>query len=99
MDTRYLQSFVSVVESGSLAEAARRLDLTSAAIAARIRILEEEFGTPLLKLSGRALKPTTAGVKVFEGGVALLRDLRNLQAVARDGAPLGELRLGVFFSA
>lgn len=99
MDTRYMESFVSVVECGSLAESARRLDLTSAAVAARVHILEQEFGTPLLKRSGRALKPTAAGVKVFEGGRVWLRDLRDLQATAQSGIPLGELRLGVFYSA
>ncbi len=99
MDTRYMESFVSVVECGSLAESARRLDLTSAAVAARVHILEQEFGTQLLKRSGRALKPTAAGVKVFEGGRAWLRDLRDLQATAQSGLPLGELRLGVFYSA
>ena len=33
MDSRYLQSFVYVIELGSIAEAARRLDLTPAAVA------------------------------------------------------------------
>lgn len=94
-----MQSFVTVIDCGSIAEAARRLDLTSAAVGAQMKILEAEFGTPLLKRTGRSLKPTTAGVKVYDGGRAMLRDLRNLQAVARDGMPLGELRLGVFFSA
>ncbi|MCC3263312.1 LysR family transcriptional regulator, partial [Paenibacillus polymyxa] len=56
MDTRYVQSFVSVIESGSLAEAARRLDLTPAAIAARVRTLEEELGTTLIKRVGRSVK-------------------------------------------
>ena len=36
MDTRFLETFVSVAEHGSLAEAARRLNLTSAAVAQRI---------------------------------------------------------------
>ena len=61
MDTRYVQSFVSVVESGSLAEAARRLDLTPAAIAARVRTLEEELGATLVKRVGRSGKATEAG--------------------------------------
>ena len=33
MDSRFLESFVMVVEHGSIAEAARRLDLTAAAVA------------------------------------------------------------------
>ncbi|HWL28760.1 MAG TPA: LysR family transcriptional regulator, partial [Burkholderiaceae bacterium] len=42
MDVRYLQSFVTVVDCGSFAEASRRLDLTPAAVAARVRSLEAD---------------------------------------------------------
>jgi hypothetical protein len=38
METRFLETFVAVAEKGSFAEAARRLDLTPAAIAQRIRV-------------------------------------------------------------
>jgi DNA-binding transcriptional LysR family regulator len=99
MDLRYLQSFVTVVEFGSLAEAARRLDLTPAAIAARVHALEEELGTTLVKRAGRSVKPTEAGVKIFEQANAVIRHVRDLRAMASDGVSLGELRLGVFPSA
>jgi DNA-binding transcriptional LysR family regulator len=99
MDARYLQSFVTVVEVGSLAEAARRLDLTPAAIAARVRALEEELGTTLVKRAGRSVKPTGAGVKILERARSVLRDIRDLHTIAGDGVALGELRVGVFTSA
>ncbi|MDB5999436.1 MAG: LysR family transcriptional regulator [Rhizobacter sp.] len=99
MDLRYLQSFVTVVDFGSLAEAARRLDLTPAAIAARVHALEEELGTTLVKRAGRSVKPTEAGVKILDRARAVLRDVRDLRSVAGDGASLGEFRLGVFVSA
>lgn len=99
MDIRYLQSFVTVVEVGSLAEAARRLDLTPAAIAARVHALEEELGVALIKRAGRSVKPTEAGVKILEPSRSVLRDIRDLRVVAGDGIALGELRLGVFASA
>ncbi|NUU01963.1 LysR family transcriptional regulator [Herbaspirillum robiniae] len=100
MDIRYVQSFVAVVESGSLAEAARRLDLTAAAVAARVRSLEEDLGAQLIQRSGRSVRPTAQGLKVLESAHALLRSARDMQALARDGAAeVGELRLGVFVSA
>jgi DNA-binding transcriptional LysR family regulator len=99
VDLRYLQSFVAVVEFGSLAEAARRLDLTPAAIAARIHELELDLGSPLIKRAGRSVRPTEAGVKILDRARAVLRDVRDLRAVAGDGKSLGELRLGVFVSA
>ncbi|MDB5797991.1 MAG: LysR family transcriptional regulator [Paucimonas sp.] len=99
MNIEYLQSFVAVVDAGSLAEAARRLDLTPAAMAARIHALEEQLGTSLLQRAGRAVRPTEAGLKILERARSLLRDVRDLQAIAQDSSNLGELRLGVFVSA
>jgi DNA-binding transcriptional LysR family regulator len=99
IDIRYLLSFVTVVDLGSMAEAARRLDLTPAAVAARIHALEEQLGTALIKRAGRSVKPTEAGMKILERSRAVLRDIRDLQAVAGDGAAFGEFRLGVFVSA
>lgn len=99
MDTRYVQSFVTVVECGSLAEAARRLDLTPAAIAARVRSLEEDLDVRLIKRAGRNVKPTEAGLKILERARMVVRDVRDLRASASDGAPLGEFRLGVSTSA
>jgi DNA-binding transcriptional LysR family regulator len=99
MDVRYVQSFVTVVECGSIAEAARRLDLTPAAIAARIHALEEDLGAKLVKRSGRSVKSTEAGIKVLDRARGVLRGVRDMRALAKDGTPLGELRLGVFVSA
>lgn len=99
MDIRYIQSFVTTVECGSIAEAARRLDLTSAALAARVRALEEELGTPLLKRSGRSVKPTAAGLNILDSARSMLREERDLRAMAIKQLPIGELRLGTFVSA
>lgn len=99
MDTRYLQSFVAVVELGSMAEAARRLDVTPAAIAARVRALEEEIGMALVQRAGRSVRPTQAGLLILDRARNVLRDVRDLRAATTEGMSLGELRLGVFVSA
>jgi DNA-binding transcriptional LysR family regulator len=99
MDARFLLSFVTVVEVGSMAEAARRLDLTPAAIAARVHALEAELGVAIIKRAGRSVKATEAGLKILEPARSVLRDIRDLRAIAGDGVALGELRLGVFASA
>ncbi len=99
MDVQFLASFVVVVESGSLAEAARRLDLTAAAVASRIHALEAELGTPLVRRSGRVVQPTEAGLKILDLARGTLRSVRDLQAAARGGDLRGELRLGAFVSA
>lgn len=99
MDTRYLQSFVAVVELGSMAEAARRLDLTPAAIAARVKALELDIGASLVRRSGRSVRPTETGLRMLDRARNLLREVRDLRAAADDGVSLGELRMGVFASA
>ena len=88
-----------MVECGSLAEAARRLDMTPAATAARVRALEDDLGVSLVKRAGRNVKPTEAGLKVLERARTVVRDVRDLRASASGDAPLGEFRLGVSTSA
>ncbi|MBN3725113.1 LysR family transcriptional regulator [Burkholderia sp. Ac-20379] len=100
MDIRYIQSFVAVLECGSLAEAARRLDLTASAVAARIHSLEQDLGTSLIQRSGRYVRATPEGQKVLDSAHAVLRSVRDMHALAQGGeAAIGELRLGVFVSA
>jgi len=99
MELRYLQTFVATVEYGSIAEAARRLDLTAPAVAARLQALEDEIGTPLVQRIGRAVKPTNAGLNILASARAMLRIERDLHAIASDDALPGELTIGTFVSA
>jgi len=99
MDTQFLQSFVMVVDCGSMAEAARRLDLTPAAVAARVKSLEEAMGAALVRRAGRTVKPTESGLRILNHARGVLRDVRSLQALANDDAPFGEWRLGASASA
>lgn len=99
MDIRFLQSFVTVVDLGSMAEAARHLELSPATIASRIQALEQDLGVPLLERSGRVVRATTAGVNILERSRELVRASRDLRSIASERAPAGEFRLGVFPSA
>ncbi|TPE48979.1 LysR family transcriptional regulator [Amaricoccus solimangrovi] len=99
MDTRFLETFVAVVEHGSLAEAARRLGVTPAAVAQRMRALEAEIGAPLILRAGRQVRPSDAGRAILARSRRLLVDVRRLAAAARAGPPVGEMRLGVISTA
>ncbi len=99
MDINYFQSFITVVEAGSYAEAGRRLDLTSAAVAARIKALEDDLGIELVKRSGRSVKPTDSGMRILENTRSVLRQVRDIRAIASDPHNRGEFRLGCFTSA
>ena len=82
MELRYLQTFVVTVDCGSVAEAARRLDITAAAVAARLKALEEDLGTTLVQRAGRAVKPTSAGLHILARARDMLRTERDLRAMA-----------------
>jgi DNA-binding transcriptional LysR family regulator len=94
MDTRFLDSFVAVVDNGSIAEAARRLNLTPTAVAQRIRTLEIEVGSRLIIRSGRTVRSTEAGVAILDRARSVLGDIRDLKSVGASDRASGQLRLG-----
>lgn len=95
MDTRFLQSFIYVVETGSIAAAARRLDLTPASVAQRIKALERDVGSQLIVRAGRTVKPTLAGSRILQRAHTVLGEVRDLRSAASaTHLPAGPLRLG-----
>lgn len=99
METQYLRSFLLVMETGSLAEAARRLHLTAAAVAQQMRTLEREFGTELLARAGRTVAPTPAGHRLAATAPQLLRDLAHARTHVNQESEVGELTLGTINTA
>lgn len=72
MDTRYLKTLVTVVETGSFSKAARTLHLTQSAVSQRIKYLEDAFGYSLFDRSGVSLLLTTAGEIVLDSARRML---------------------------
>ncbi|MCK8788038.1 LysR family transcriptional regulator [Roseomonas sp. NAR14] len=99
METRFLETFLTVVESGSISEGARRSNLTPAGVTQRLRALEAEIGVPLLVRAGRGVTATRAGSRVAERARPLLRACRDLTAGLDDDVLAGELRLGAVTTA
>lgn len=94
MDSRFLDSFVLVADTGSISETARRLNITAAGVAQRIRALEADIGTPLIGRSGHRMRPTEAGIAILNRARAVLAEIRDLESVALFDTPSGQLRLG-----
>jgi DNA-binding transcriptional LysR family regulator len=99
MDTNFLKTFLVVAEHGSLAEAARRQGLTPAAVAQRIKALESEIGAALLTRVGQTVRPTVAGQAILGRAQDMVRNVRDLCALATDREVAGELRLGAITTA
>jgi len=60
-----LETFVLAVDYGSMARAAEVLHISSAAAAKRIRQLEAIAGAELLVRTGRGVRPTELGVRLY----------------------------------
>jgi DNA-binding transcriptional LysR family regulator len=99
MDTHFLESFVMVIEHGSIAGAARRLNLTDAAVTQRVRALEREIGVKLIGRSGRTVCATEAGTSILPHAKILLIGVKDLRSVANEDRFSGELTLGAVSSA
>ena len=94
MDTQFLNTFVVVADRGSMAAAARVLNITPAAVAQQIRTLERELGAPLIARAGRTVSLTEEGARILQRARDLLRDVSDMRSVANDSDVSGELRLG-----
>jgi DNA-binding transcriptional LysR family regulator len=95
MDIRFLETLVAVFDCGSVAEAGRRLNMTAAGVAQRIRALEADIGAKLVFRSGRTIRPTPTATAILERSRRLLRDVRDIKSIATSGHLTGELRVGV----
>ncbi|NIF84862.1 LysR family transcriptional regulator [Comamonas sp. Tr-654] len=99
MDVKYIHNFLRVVQTGSMSEAARQLDLSPSAVAQQMRVLEAALGAPLLVRHGRSVRATAAGERLFERGQRLLQDFDGLREWVLGDADGGELRLGTVNTA
>lgn len=94
METQYIHTFVSVVDQGSMAAAARTLNITPAAVAQQIHTLERELGARLIARVGRTVSVTEEGARILQRARELLRGVSDLRSIAQDSPVSGELRLG-----
>ena len=94
MDTQFLHTFITIVDQGSMAAAARVLNITPAAVAQQIRTLEREIGATLIARVGRTVSVTEEGSRILQRSRDLLRNVADLRSVANESGVSGELRLG-----
>jgi DNA-binding transcriptional LysR family regulator len=96
MDTfNAIRVFAKVVEQGSFARAAERLDLSTSAVSRLVSQLETHLDARLLNRTTRRLSLTESGEAFFERSVQLLSDLDEAEALVSTGnaEPKGTLKL------
>jgi DNA-binding transcriptional LysR family regulator len=90
-----IQTFVHVVETGSLSAAADRMDIAKSAISRRLAELEGRLGVQLLKRTTRSIKLTESGRRFHQSCLRILADMKESElAVATEHATLsGTIRI------
>lgn len=97
MDIRALRYFVEVVRQQSFTRAAEKLFVTQPTISKMLRQLEDELACTLLIREGRKLHLTDSGQAVYQRGLSIIEEFRQLETEISDINELktGELRLGI----
>ncbi|MBC6405913.1 MAG: LysR family transcriptional regulator [Rhodospirillales bacterium] len=94
---RQLEYFVTVGETGSIARASQRINVSSPSISSAISQLEAEFGLPLfVRQHAQGLSLTQAGRQMLEQAKLVLREAGALMDIAGDisGSVRGPLSVG-----
>lgn len=90
-----MQFFVLVAKHGSLAAAARAIDLTPPAATKRLATLESRLGVRLVNRTTRTLSLTSEGETYLQHATRILADIKDMEDVVSQGrsAPRGLLRV------
>jgi LysR family transcriptional activator of dmlA len=93
--TSDMQFFVLVARHGSLAAAARAVDLTPPAATKRLAALEARLGVRLLNRSTRSISLTSEGATYLEHASRILGEIREMEDAVSQGraTPRGLLRV------
>lgn len=99
MDVRFLKSLVAVVETGSIAAAARRESRTAAAISQRVQALERLLGCTLLLRTAHAARPSDQCLLILPKIRAIIELAQDLQSDLHPDGLAGELTIGAISTA
>jgi DNA-binding transcriptional LysR family regulator len=94
LDIRFILSLIEVVDTGSIAAAARNQMLTPAAVSQRVKALEASLGCKLLSRAGHTAKPTSECLKVLPRLKRLISEVEALQSDLDETGLTGELKVG-----
>jgi len=79
IDMQALRVFLATAQDCNMSKAAARLGISQSAVSQSVRLLEENFGAPLLNRASRPLTLTPAGVALAHRGRVLLEESLNLR--------------------
>lgn len=95
MDVSDLRIFEAVARLGGMTPAAAELNTVQSNVTTRVRMLEDELGTPLFERHSRGVRTTPAGDRLLPYAQRLGALVEEARRVARDeGEPTGKLTIG-----
>lgn len=88
-------AFITVAETKSFAETARRLNLANSVVSKRVKDLEDYLGVRLLQRSTRSVTLTDAGYTYFDSARRLVDELAETEEQLRfqNENPVGEVKV------
>jgi DNA-binding transcriptional LysR family regulator len=99
LDTRFLESLIAVVDTGSIANAARLQGLTATAVSQRIQAIERELGCELLSRTAHTARPTEACLHLIPRARKLVLEAEALKGDVDISGLSGTLRIGAISTA
>lgn len=93
MNTSYLKTFIEVINLKNISKAAEKLFVTQPAVSKQLQILEKDFGSVLIKKSGREIIPTEEGIMLYKFAINLLNEENKIYSILKkdDNSLSGEL--------
>jgi len=96
LDTRQLQAFENLCETGSFTRTAKQLFVTQSAVSHSLRSLEKEAGCKLVKKQGKQIQLTEAGERLLAFARPWLEEMNRVRDEIRrsDDRGIPRIRLG-----
>lgn len=96
MDTKYLKTFKTILETGSFQRAAEQLNYAQSTVTLQIQLLEQELSVKLFDKIGRKMKLTQAGEELLPYIDAVLEAVSQLENYNKSDRELaGTLRIAM----
>lgn len=94
MNTKYLVTLATIIETGSFQKAATKLNYTPSTVTSQIRQLEDELSLKLFEKVGRRMELTQAGRDIFPFVESILQNVEKINNYQKDISEItGTLRL------
>lgn len=96
MDLKYLNTFKTIIETGSFLSAARKLNYTQSTITFQMQQLESELSVKLFEKIGRKMVVTQAGKDVLSYAETILQSVEQLENYGKATSELtGNLKIAM----